>query len=166
MTERSDPEALYALIRLVRPLYKALEAAVALELAPRGIGVTQRAVLEQLLDGGPMTVPAIGRGLILPRQFVQKVANELIAAGLVEKRGNAAHKRSPLLCLTAEGTALIEAVRARETEVLRPIAGSLAAEDVARAGAVMQAMIRDFRAHNAALAAARDQAKLEEGVQA
>lgn len=166
MTERSDPEALYALIRLVRPLYKVLEAAVALELAPTGIGVSQRAVLERLLDGGPMTVPAIGRGLILPRQFIQKLANELIAAGLVEKRGNAAHKRSPLLCLTAEGAALIRAVRARETEVMAPVARDLAAEEVATARAVMAAVIRDFTAHNAARAAERAAHAAErEGIQ-
>lgn len=141
----ASPEALYGVIRLVRPLYKALEAAVERELAGTGISVTQRAVLERLLADGPQAVPALGRRLIAPRQFVQKVANELIDRGLVERQANAAHRRSMLLALTAEGQAAIARILAREAEVMRPIARGLDPADLDTTRAVMTAMIARFR---------------------
>ena len=142
-------EALYDLIRLVRPLYKVLEAAVQHELAPTGITVPQRAVLEQLLDRGPLTVPAIGRRLVLPRQFVQKTANELLDAGLLAKRANAAHKRSLLLALTPAGLTAITGIKAREAAVMQPIALVLDRADVETTRATLQVIIRAFQAHNA-----------------
>lgn len=144
----SDTDSLYDLIRLVRPLYKVLETAVALELEPTGVGVLQRAILEQLLDNGALTVPAIGRNLILPRQFIQKNANELLEAELVSKRENAAHKRSVLFALTPRGRELIGRIRAREAEVMAPIADVLDGRDVTAAKAVMSEMIRGFGEHN------------------
>ncbi|MEM7024157.1 MAG: helix-turn-helix domain-containing protein [Pseudomonadota bacterium] len=145
--QESSPSELYQIIRLVRPLYKALEASVTRELASTGINVSQRAVLEQLLERG-QTVPAIGRALILPRQFIQKTVNELLAAGLVEKRANDAHKRSPLLELTADGSELIDAIKARESAVMRPIAASLSSQDLRVTRSVLTEMIDGFRAHN------------------
>ncbi len=145
---RSDTDSLYDLIRLVRPLYKVLETAVALELESTGVGVLQRAILEQLLDNGALTVPAIGRNLILPRQFIQKNANELLGAELVSKQENAAHKRSVLFALTPRGRELIERIRAREAEVMAPIADVLDGRDVTAAKAVMSEMIRGFGEHN------------------
>ncbi len=145
----SRSEALYEVIRLVRPLYKVLEAAVQRELAVTGITVPQRAVLEQLLDQGPLTVPAIGRRLVLPRQFVQVTANELLDAGLLAKRANAAHKRSALLALTPAGLTAITAIKAREAAVMQPIALALDRADVETTRATLQGMIRAFRAHNA-----------------
>ena len=149
----SNPDSLYAVIRLVRPLYKALEASVAAELAESGLSVIQRAVLEQLHDRGPLTVPAIGRGLIAPRQFIQKTANELMQRGLVERHPNAAHKRSLLLALTPDGETAIAGVLARESAVMAPIAARLKAADVATAEAVMTDMIHAFHAHHARRAA-------------
>ena len=145
---RSDTDSLYDLIRLVRPLYKVLETAVALELEPTGVGVLQRAILEQLLDNGALTVPAIGRNLILPRQFIQKNANELLEAELISKQENAAHKRSVLFALTPRGRELIERIRARDAEVMAPIADVLDGRDVTAAKAVMSEMIRGFGEHN------------------
>ena len=142
-------ETLYDVIRLVRPLYKVLEAAVQIELAETGVSVPQRAVLEQVLDAGPLTVPAIGRRLILPRQFVQKTANELRDAGLLAKRDNAAHKRSALLALTPAGLAAITGIKAREAAVMHPIARALDKGDVETTRAILQEIIRAFRAHNA-----------------
>lgn len=155
---RTRTEALYEVIRLVRPLYKVLEAAVQIELAETGVSVPQRAVLEQLHDAGPLTVPAIGRRLILPRQFVQKTANELRDAGLLAKRDNAAHKRSALLTLTPAGLAAITGIKAREAAVMHPIARALDKGDVETTRATLQEIIRAFGAHNA------ERKRQEEGV--
>ncbi len=144
----SSSEALYDLIRLVRPLYKSLEASVALKLAPTGLSVSQRAVLELVLDHGPLTVPALARHLIAPRQFIQRIVNELRATGLVERRRNTAHKRSVLIALTPAGSAAITSVKQREADVMEPIARDLDAAEVETAKAVMAAVALAFRAHN------------------
>lgn len=145
---QSSPDSLYEIIRLVRPLYKTLEATVALELEKSGISVSQRAVLEQILDNGPITVPAIGRLLMLPRQFIQKVANELLELDFIQRRENEAHKRSVLLGLTPSGQRAIEQIKTREAEVMTPIAGALKSSELAVTKSVMSEIIRAFNVHN------------------
>ena len=133
-------------IRLVRPLYKVLEGAVADGLRGTWLGIMQRAVLEQLHDKGPMTVPAIGRELVAPRQFIQKTANALIALGLVEKQPNAAHKRSVLLALTERGQETIAGILADEADVLREVAAGIDPDDLRVTQETMRALIKGFQA--------------------
>lgn len=141
-------ESLFDIIRLVRPLYKVLQASVALELERAGISVLQRTILEQLLDNDPQTVPEIGRRLILPRQFIQKNANILRQSGLIERHDNAAHRRSVLLALTGAGDAMIRQIRDREAEVMRPIAETMDLRHLKTTKSVIADMIAAFEAHN------------------
>lgn len=136
---------LYDLIRLVRPLYKQLEAAVLRGLDGTDLTVTERAVLEQIHDNGPLPVPRIAGALIAPRQFIQKTANRLIDAGLIERQRNAAHRRSVLLALTPAGTAQIAGILDREAAITAEVAAHLSTDDIAAARRVMQAMIDGYR---------------------
>ncbi|MCX7864212.1 MAG: MarR family transcriptional regulator [Novosphingobium sp.] len=52
------------------------------------------------------TVAQIGRSLGHARQLIQRAANSLREAGLIEMRANPDHKRAPLLMPTNEGIAL------------------------------------------------------------
>ena len=140
----TDADDLYDLIRLVRPLYKALEGAVVRELEGTGLTVTERAVLEQIHDNGPLPVPRIGDALIAPRQFVQKTVDGLIEKGLVVRRKNRAHRRSALIALTPLGAELIADVLAREAEVTARVEACLAPGDVATARAVIETMIERY----------------------
>jgi len=140
----TDADDLYDLIRLVRPLYKALEGTVIRELEGTGLTVTERAVLEQVHDNGPMPVPRIGHALIVPRQFVQKTVDGLTRKGLIERRRNKAHRRSALMALTPLGAELIDDVLAREAKVTAIVAASLAPGDVATARAVIETMIEGY----------------------
>ena len=140
----TDADDLYDLIRLVRPLYKVLEGAVVRGLEGNGLTVTERAVLERIHDNGPVPVPRIADALILPRQFVQKTVDGLDAKGLVERRPNAAHRRSALMALTASGAQLIASVLTREAEVTARVAARLAPGDVATARAVIGTMIERY----------------------
>lgn len=141
MTDTND---LYDLIRLVRPLYKALEGAVARGLEGTGLTITERAVLEQIHDNGPLPVPRIGDALIIPRQFVQKTADGLIARGLVERRLNKAHRRSALMALTPSGEELIARVLQQEAELTARVAACLEPSDVEVAKAVIRLMIKEY----------------------
>ncbi|WP_170766249.1 MarR family winged helix-turn-helix transcriptional regulator [Ruegeria lacuscaerulensis] len=136
--------SLYDFIRLVRPLYKVLESAVARELDAAGLTVTERAVLEQVHDHGPQPVPRIADRLIAPRQFVQKTANALLDKGLIVRRKNTAHRRSDLMALSSSGAKLIEAVLARETVEITRVAQHLSPDDIATARRVAETMIQRF----------------------
>lgn len=140
----TDADDLYDLIRLVRPLYKVLEGAVVRGLSGTGLTVTGRAVLEQIHDNGPLPVPRIADALIAPRQFVQKTVDELTAKGLIERRQNAAHRRSALMALTPPGAKLIATVLAREAEVTARVAAGLAPGDVATTRSVIKTMINEY----------------------
>jgi DNA-binding MarR family transcriptional regulator len=52
------------------------------------------------------TVAQIGRSIGHPRQVIQRAANALAAAGLIETAANPNHKRAPVLGATAAGRAL------------------------------------------------------------
>lgn len=56
-----------------------------------------------VLSNQPQTVPAVARRLGLARQSVQRVADDLVEAALVERADNPDHQRSPKLGLTPAG---------------------------------------------------------------
>lgn len=78
-----------------------------------------RGVLRNLLQNGPMTVPAIANLRPVSRQFIQKVVNELEAQGLVGFAENPMHRRSKLVRITRAGKARLNAMYALEAEALR-----------------------------------------------
>jgi DNA-binding MarR family transcriptional regulator len=78
-------------------------------------------MLRSLKLEGPQTVPQIARSRPVSRQHVQKLANEMIADGVIELANNPAHKRSKLLSLTAKGEAVFQEISAQiglEAEML------------------------------------------------
>src|SRR6476659_3460153 len=62
---------------------------------------------------GPLTVPQIARMRPTSRQRMQRLADELAAAGLVEFIDNPKHLRSKLVRLTRKGDARYRALNAR-----------------------------------------------------
>ncbi len=72
-----------------------------------GLGESEMMVLNAVVeaDRSP-TVPQIGRSLGSPRQLVQRAANALMDAGLIEAQPNPDHKRAALLVATGAGIAL------------------------------------------------------------
>lgn len=133
-------EQLYAVIALVRPVFRALVAAVEDRLAGTGLGVPERGVLECLHSLGPLTVPGLARTIGVPRQFVQRTCNGLLESRLIERRVNPAHARSDLVALTPAGMQAFAALRARETAASKPLAAALSAADLATTTRVLQAM--------------------------
>jgi DNA-binding MarR family transcriptional regulator len=64
-------------------------------------------VMSVLLDG-PRTVPEIAERLGLTRQSVQRVVDDLVAAGSVTIEDNPAHRRSHLIDLTRAGARAVD----------------------------------------------------------
>ena len=111
---------------------------------------SRRGVLRNLAANGPMTVPQIAALRPVSRQFVQRVVNMLEADGLVVRRPNPAHRRSPLVALTDAGGAMLERYALREAPLLEAARRAVSSdEDVATAVNVL----RDVRHHLDALLA-------------
>lgn len=78
----------------------------------------------------PPTVPQIGRSFGHPRQLVQRAANALIAAGLIEAVPNPDHKRASLLRATDKGLALKREIDAHADARATQVAKGLDAEAI------------------------------------
>jgi DNA-binding MarR family transcriptional regulator len=65
------------------------------------------------LSGGPQSVPDIADRMGVTRQGAQKQVNMLEEDGMVAKRSNPRHQRSPLYALTAKGSDAYDRVMAK-----------------------------------------------------
>jgi DNA-binding MarR family transcriptional regulator len=94
----------------------------------------------------PPTVPQIGRSFGQPRQLVQRAANSLMAAGLIEAEPNPDHKRAVLLRPTEQGIALKREFDARAEAVATEIVGDMDAEIVREATAALRTIRKQLEA--------------------
>jgi DNA-binding MarR family transcriptional regulator len=107
--------AFEALTREVRLTFHQLRAAAeTLAANEDGLTAAHRGVLESLQHGGPRTVPALARSRPVSRQHIQTLVNRLLALNLVETQANPAHRRSPLVRLTAAGKKRFDQMQRRE----------------------------------------------------
>ena len=114
---------------------------------PDGLGDSELSVLNAVVEADrPPTVPQIGRSFGQPRQIVQRAANSLIEAGLIEAVPNPDHKRAVLLQATDEGLARKRAIDARADAIAEAVAGSIDADAVREATAALRAIRKDMEA--------------------
>ena len=118
-------ERLYQAIRLTRRIDLDVGRVMQPELERNGLTAARRTLLEALVQGGPACVPELAEKLALKRQFVQRVAAELIRAELAEILPNPRHRRSYLCRATEKGRALFDAVHQRELELIRRHLGDI-----------------------------------------
>lgn len=142
----SHADAVYDVLRLVRPLVLSSARVVEAGTRPVGLTVGSRAVLEVLDATGPAPVPDVAERLDLPRQAVQRHVDELRRRGYVETRPNPAHRRSVLVTPTGDGTRVFRDLRAAEGRDLDEVALDCTAADLETARQVLAAILRDVRA--------------------
>ena len=134
----SRSDQLFRLMWLSRPLMQRVEELVRRNLDGTGLTVRMRAIMEILESHGALSVPDIARALQIQRQYVQVMVNEVIAAGLAEKRSNPRHRASPLIGLTQQGQQLVRDVLAREQRKAELLSQAYAEVDIATALAVVE----------------------------
>jgi len=83
-------------------------------------------------------VPFLTGVLLLDRQSVQRVVNQLVGDGLVERLPNAAHARSPFFKLTDRGAQELELVREEEWSRLKPMLAPFTREELATCYSLLQ----------------------------
>jgi DNA-binding MarR family transcriptional regulator len=109
-----DENLVVALSGVMRSLAKPLARHIAAEcLTP-----AQFAVLEMLLHKGPRTVNELIDGLLSTSGNMGVVIDNLLAAGLLEKKPNPADGRSRIVSLTAAGDEKIRAYYPRHRDEL------------------------------------------------
>ena len=99
--------------------------------APFGLTSARWQILGALAFAGePIATPRIAYSMGVTRQGARKQLNLLLAEGLVCKRHNPFHKRSPLYELTDDGRRTYEAVQAAWVAHARSVSPSLSQEDL------------------------------------
>lgn len=144
----SQEKSLYGVIDQIRLCFNAMASLADETHADIGISAAMRAVLERLARAGPQTVPAMARARNVSRQHVQKLVDALGEAGLIDLRENPAHKRSPLVALTPQGTELFARIQGREEAIVSDLAARLADRDLAGTARTLRAIagaLRDLR---------------------
>jgi DNA-binding MarR family transcriptional regulator len=83
--------------------------------------------------GTPQTVSQIAHGMGLTRQAVQRVVNDLVAAGMLHIGPNPHHRRAGLVAMTEAGATAYAGVMARHAPWANGLAEGMAPAEVWRA---------------------------------
>jgi DNA-binding MarR family transcriptional regulator len=137
--------SLIALIDAIRLAFNQMRASADAAHADLGITAAMRAVLERLARGGPQTVPDMARARNVSRQHIQKIVDRLGDAGLIDLKVNPAHKRSPLIVLSADGRKLFRVIEKREATILACIGLDLEGHDLIAAADALKALTTAFQ---------------------
>lgn len=112
-----------------------------------GLGDSELSVLNAVVEAERLpTVPQIGRSFGQPRQIVQRAANSLMAAGLIESEPNPDHKRAMLLRPTERGIALKREIDARADAIAEEIGAGIDTETVRQATIALGAIRKQLEA--------------------
>ncbi|MEU2348383.1 MarR family winged helix-turn-helix transcriptional regulator [Modestobacter sp. NPDC049651] len=137
--------AAYRVLQQVRPLYQAAGRAVDDALDGTELTMALRAVLELVLERGPLTVPQVAREFAITRQSVQALVDTGADRGLVELADNPQHRRSRLVTATGHGRRTFAEVHRRELANLDRVAGDLDSADLVRCAAVLATLTDRIR---------------------
>jgi DNA-binding MarR family transcriptional regulator len=94
------------------------------------------------LGGNRLPVAHIARNMGLTRQAVQRVVNELAAAGLVDFAPNPYHRRAHLVVLTAQGSDAYRAAMDRQAPWARQLARELDEQQIRLATQVLRTLVQ------------------------
>lgn len=104
-----------------------------------GLGDSEIMVLNAVVEAERApTVAQIGRSLGPPRQLIQRAANSLKDAGLIEMIDNPEHKRAQLLRPTNKGIALKREADAKAEAIAEELIPALGMDDVREATAALR----------------------------
>ena len=109
-----------------------------------GVSARMRAILEYLNKHGPVAVPGIAREKEVSRQHVQVIVNELLEAGLVQRRTNPAHASSYLIAITPKGRRVFDRLKQRETDLVPLLSRSLKHLPLGETADALEALIAFF----------------------
>ena len=107
---------------------------------------SQTAALATIERHGPLTPSELAERERVQRPTVTRVLARLEVAGLVERAADPADRRCSLVSISAEGSALLDALRARKDAFLSRRIDALDAADreaLERAAAILERMLKE-----------------------
>ena len=138
--ESIEPGVVVTLIDETVLLFRRLRG-VAAEVHGRGaLTAGRRHLLKDLARHGPRTVPQLARAGSVTRQHVQALVNPLVERGHLELTDNPAHKRSPLVRLTASGRGSVEEMNRREMGLWKGLELGVSAAELRTAATALRAV--------------------------
>jgi DNA-binding MarR family transcriptional regulator len=109
----------FAAVQLTRPLLRHITGAVEEGLSRWNISVGQRAILEALLFHPDCSLPELTAVLVLKRQFIHRVLQEVITSGMVASSPSPSRRGARIYRLSPRGEEAIRTIRAEELDKLR-----------------------------------------------
>jgi DNA-binding MarR family transcriptional regulator len=97
---------------------------------------------------GPLTVPQIAQMRPTSRQRMQRLADELAAAGLVKFIDNPKHRRSKLVQLTPKGDARYRELNARLLSIASTMLVALGEPDIRKTTEIVRHLSNDVKARS------------------
>lgn len=97
-------------------------------------------MLNSVITQGPQTVPQLARARPVSRQHIQKLANEMVAEGLIRFVPNPAHKRSQLIEATPKGLDAYSRMNASLGELAEQLGKGFSKEELFMAASVLERM--------------------------
>lgn len=94
---------------------------------------------------GPLTVPEIARMRPTSRQRMQRLADELVAEGVVEFIDNPRHRRSKLVRLTREGIARYRQLNRRLLKIASTMGADLSDTDIRKSVEIVRRLSDEMR---------------------
>ena len=112
-----------------------------------GLGDSEIMVLNAVVEAERApTVAQIGRSLGHARQLIQRAANSLVDAGLIETADNPDHKRALLLRPTEKGIALKREADAKAEAIAEELMPALGMDDVREATKALRVIRKQLEA--------------------
>jgi len=112
----------------------------------QAIGAAARSVLLLMAKGQPLTFTEIAAARSVSRQFVQRLATEMIVDGLLIADANPRHKRSPKLRLSEKGNRAVQAIYLRESIIMAQLGAGLSEAEMRSARITLQSLGEDMEA--------------------
>jgi DNA-binding MarR family transcriptional regulator len=100
----------------------------------------RRTILTAIARTGPQTVAQVARDRSEARQRVQPLVNALVEEGLLSSTANPAHKRAPLVSLTARGEAIVGDIIERESYLRARLKLNVPKSELLRAADTLKAV--------------------------
>jgi DNA-binding MarR family transcriptional regulator len=131
------------LIEVLPDLFRRLVVSMPNEVAGLAkVTTEQYGVLTHLYDRSSVSMSELAVARNVALNTATSLVDRLVAAGLVERRGDPGDRRVVRVVLTAKGAALVEQLRAIRREAIRRLLDDLSDEDIERVLAAMPALAR------------------------
>ena len=143
-----DRDATLRLTIALGRAYRAIERGVRPQLAERGLGLSEFAVLEALYHKGPMTLGEIRDRILVTGASTTYVVKKLEDRGLVRRVASTDDQRTVIGELTQKGRALIADVFPDHEERLCQLTSGLSVSDKRAATALLRTLATGASAHD------------------